>query len=140
MGITVQRSFMTSSTDVGGLEVSASEATELAFTLPKQTALQATFTREGLAKKLVKIFKKEIQTGDAPFDEAVYVSTDTPEETKALLDSNVVRTIVARIVSGGGSVELDGAFVKLVVPGRHEDDDADTITLVKAFLATQGER
>ncbi|MCX5742859.1 MAG: hypothetical protein NT062_10225 [Proteobacteria bacterium] len=134
MGIMVQRSYLATSTDVGGVQVAGDETTELAFTLPKQTAVQATFTREGLTKKLVKIFKKEIQTGDAPFDAAVYVSTDTPEETAHLLTSNVVRAIVGRIVAAGGSVELDGAFVKLLVPGHLETDDDDTITLVKALI------
>jgi hypothetical protein len=32
-------------------------------------------------------------------------------------------------------MELDGAFVKLVLPGHHETEDDDTITLVKALLA-----
>ena len=135
MGIVVQRSFSTSSTEVQGIAVSSSETTELSFTLPKESPVRATFTKEGFTKKFVKIFKKEIQTGDEPFDQTVYIATETPEETTKLLESNVVRAIIARIVGGGGAVELDGGFVKLALPGHHESEDDDTITLVKAFVA-----
>lgn len=136
LGITVQRSFVTNSTEVNGIALGGSELTELAFTLPTTaTPLHVTFSKEGLGKKLVKIFKKELQTGDATFDTTVYVSTDTPETTGKLLESNVVRAIVARIVAGGGHVEIDGGFVKLLVPGHQDTEDDDTITLVTALVA-----
>jgi hypothetical protein len=135
LGITVQRSFVTSSTEVNGITVGGSELTELAFTLPASASpIQVTFSKEGLGKKLVKIFKKEIQTGDAAFDATVYVSTDTTDATTKLLESNVVRAIIARIIDGGGHVEIDGGFVKLLVPGHQETDDEDTITLATVLV------
>ncbi len=134
LGITVQRSFVTSATEVNGIAVGGDEMTELAFTLPAASVMQVTFTKEGLGKKLVKLFKKEIQTGDEAFDSVVYVSTDTTDETTQFLTSNVVRAIVARIISGGGHVEIDGGFVKLLVPGHQETDDEDTVTLVTVLV------
>ena len=133
MGITVQRSFTAGSADTSG--ITTSESTQLAFTLPKPSSLLATFSKEGLGKKLTKLFKKELQTGDSAFDVTVYVSTDTPEATARFLESKVVRSIVTRIVGSGGSVEVDGAFVKLELTGHHESDDDDTVTLVRALIA-----
>ncbi len=42
----------------------------------------------------------------------------------------------ARIVDAGGSCELEGAFMRVVVAGRHEhDDDAHAVALVRALLS-----
>jgi hypothetical protein len=70
------------------MQLSEKETTEVTLTLPRATAVAATFSKEGIGKKLVKIFKKELQTGDQAFDDAIYISTDTPELTKALLSSD----------------------------------------------------
>lgn len=134
MGISVQRGFVTNTADVDGVHTGESEATQLAFTLPKPIELQATFSKEGFADKLVKIFKKEIQAGDPTFDETVYVKTDTPELTAALLQAADVRASIARMVSAGGVIEVDGPFVKMELAGHHETDDADTITFVRALV------
>ncbi len=132
MGITVHRSFVASSTEVDGVQ--ATELTELAFTLPRPSEVHATFSKEGIGNKLVKMFKKELQTGDAAFDAAVYIRTDTPEATATLLGSAGVRDLIARIVNGGGFVELDGPFVKIEIAGRHETEDPDTVTFVRALI------
>ncbi|MBA3538983.1 MAG: hypothetical protein H0T79_05085 [Deltaproteobacteria bacterium] len=137
MGITVQRSFASTSTEVGGVAVGGSEATQLAYSLPHASPVQATFSKEGFGKKLSKLFKKEIQTGDAAFDSAVYVSTDTPQETSALLESAVVRGVLARLVNAGGSAAIDGAAVTFELAGRHEDKDADAdlLALLHGLIA-----
>jgi hypothetical protein len=121
MGITVVRRFLSET----GEETSADEVvlTELAFTLPKPMAIQATFAHEGLGEKLVKIFRKEIQTGDPLFDEAVHIKTETTGATTALLESTDVRAIIERVIVNGGAIEIDGAFVKMEIAGRHEPDD-----------------
>jgi len=126
MGIAVQRGFVKNEDE--------SEGTQLAFTLPKGIELQATFSKEGLGDKLVKIFKKEIQAGDPAFDQSVYVKTDTEELTAALLQGADVRRAIANIVNAGGFIQVDGPFVQLELAGRHETDDADTVTLVRALI------
>ncbi len=84
---------------------------ELRYKLPKSTGVQATFSFEGLTERLLKIFKKELQTGDALFDEHVHIKTDTLEATEKLLASDELRAIVEGIVGMGGAVEIDGASV-----------------------------
>lgn len=135
MGISVQRGFVTNTTDVDGVQTSESEATQLAFTLPKSIDLQATFSREGFVDKVVKIFKTELQTGDDAFDRVVYVKTDTEELTAALLGNEEVRGALARMIGAGGVIEVDGPFVKMELAGHHETDDADTVTFVRALVA-----
>ena len=134
MGISVQRGFVTNTADVDGVQTSESEATQLAFTLPKPIEIQATFSKEGFGNKLVKIFKKEIQAGDPAFDETVYVKTDTPELTAALLEKADVRAGIARLVGAGGVIEVDGPFVRMELAGHHETEDADTVTFVRALI------
>jgi hypothetical protein len=87
--------------------------TEVRYTLPKSTKVEATFAFEGLTERMVKIFKKEVQTGDALFDEHVHIKTETPDETSALLDSTELRAVIEGIVSEGGAVEIDGVTVKV---------------------------
>ena len=125
MGISVQRGF----TD--GENV----MTQLAFTLPKPTDLQVTFSKEGFTDRLAKIFTNELQTGDEAFDKDVYIRTETPELAATLLGAADLRASIARIVNSGGSIEVDGPFVKLEVAGHQETDDDDTVTLVRALVA-----
>lgn len=114
LGVTVKRQFVT---------VDDVEMTELVVTLPKSTGVEATFSQEGFADKVFKIFKKEIQAGDPIFDEQVHIKTDTTEATEALLQSQDLRAIIERVITGGGAIEIDGNTVKMEVTGRHETDD-----------------
>jgi hypothetical protein len=128
MGISVQRELVAGEADnVGGMTV-------LAFTLPAPSDVQATFSKEGVTKKLVKLFARELQTGDAAFDRIVYIKTDTLDATRALLESSKIRTVVARIIESGGLIEIDGPFVKMELAGRHETDDADTVSFVRGLI------
>lgn len=111
----------------------ADGVTELRYTLPKSTGVEATFSFEGLTERLVKIFKKEIQTGDALFDEHVHIKTDTEDATEKLLQSSELRTIIEGIVSEGGAVEIDGAKVKIELTGA-EDLDSERATHFFAAL------
>jgi hypothetical protein len=135
LGVIVERSFQTSSTSINGIEVSGKESTKLTLTLPRAVEIKATFSKEGLGRKLVKLFKKELQTGDKEFDDAIYISTDTPEATKALLASADVRRAIAACVTSGGPVEIEAEMVTAELPGRHEEgDDADTLVLIRALI------
>jgi hypothetical protein len=135
LGVAVTRSYADSSTQVNGVTVSSKETTVLSMTLPKPATIKATFSSEGLGKKIVKLFKKELQTGDAAFDAAVYISTDTPEATKKFLDADAVRAAIAITIAAGGSFEVGGTEAKLVVGGHQDAEDADTLTIVRAILA-----
>ncbi len=125
LGVTVKRQFMT---------VDDVELTEVVVTLPKSTGVEATFSREGFADKVLKLFKKEIQIGDPLFDEHVHIKTDTTDATEALLQSTDLRAIIERVITEGGAIEIDGNTVKLEQPGRHETDDEVLVLFVQTLL------
>lgn len=125
LGVTVKRQFVT---------VDDAEVTEIVVTLPRTTGVEASFSREGLADKLLKIFKAEIQIGDPLFDEHVHIKTDTTDATEALLQSTDLRAVIERVITDGGAIEIDGATVKLEVPGRHPTDDDVLVLFVQTLL------
>lgn len=86
------------------------------ITLARATGVQATFGPEGLTTKFGKLFKKEIQTGDALFDEHVHVNTETEVATTTLLENTDIRTVIERIVSDGGAVFIADKTVKIDLP------------------------
>jgi hypothetical protein len=144
MGIRVQRQFKTSSSSLNGMEVSHNETTEMRWTLPQAsavkarfTAVKARFTKEGIGKKLVKLFKKELQTGDAAFDRAIYIETDTSDATKAFLANDKVRDVIKLLVETAGPVMIDGASVTFEVFGHQDGDDANATALAEALLGKQ---
>src|SRR5205823_11211649 len=98
LGVKVQRTFKTASSSIQGMEVSHHETTEFHLHLPQVTPIKAHFTQEGLGKKITKLFKKELQTGDAEFDRAIYIATDTPDDTRKLLANEQVRQTIALAV------------------------------------------
>lgn len=136
LGVSVTRRFLSAAGEETA-EASA-EMTELVFTLPKSTAVQATFDHEGLGDKLLKIFTREIQVGDPLFDEHVHIKTDTLDETTKLLDSYELRAIIERVVVHGGAIEIDGQTVKVEQTGVHETEDEVTVMFVRALLASAG--
>lgn len=125
LGVSVKRTLVT---------VDGADLTEIVVTLPKSTGVEATFSREGLGDKLIKIFKKEIQIGDPLFDEHVLIKTDTTEATEKLLQSTDLRAIIERVIVNGGAIEIDGFTVKLEVPGRHDKDDEVLELFVRTLL------
>lgn len=135
LGVTVKRAFKSSSTSINGMELASGETTEFTLLLPRATAIKAHFTKEGLGKKIAKLFKKELQTGDAAFDSAVFIATDTPEATASLLASEEVRAAIALTIQTAGPVDIDSATVQIEVQGRQDGDDAAVTTLAKTLLA-----
>jgi hypothetical protein len=124
LGVTVER----------GTAADTADVVELRYRLPKSTGVEATFSFEGLTERLVKIFRKEIQTGDALFDEHVHIKTDTTDATEKLLESSELRAIVEGIVAGGGAVEIDGASVKVELKDRTELEPDVEMHFVEALL------
>jgi hypothetical protein len=134
MGVKVKRSFESSSTSINGMQLSANETTKLELALPRDTGVQATFSKEGIGAKVAKIFKKELQTGDRAFDDAVFIKTATTEATEKLLKSARVREIIALSVSTAGPVEIDHGRVHVTLVGRRDDEDPEVVALVKELL------
>jgi hypothetical protein len=137
LGVTVKRSFNTesSSTNIGGIEVASSskKTTQLTLSLPKEASIKAEFCAEGLAKKIIKVFKKELQTGDKAFDDAVYISTETPEATARFLDHAEVRRAIATLIASG-PIQISGTKVTAVTADHTEEDDAGVVKLITALL------
>jgi hypothetical protein len=111
--------------------------TELVFTLPKALDVRASFAPENLATKVRKVFKHEIQVGDAIFDDEVNIRTDDEKATIALLDVADARATIESLVVGGAQVEIDGAQVKIVLPGKQTADNQAAMNLVRVLVATK---
>lgn len=139
LGVTVQRSLITneSSVTIGGTAVSQTndKLTKLSMTLPKASPVRASFRKESWGDAIVKVFKKELQTGDAEFDKLVYITTDTPNETAAFLQSPEIRAAIALAIDTGGPIEIDGTHVVAHSIGHDQGDDPTVVKIVEALLA-----
>ena len=76
---------------------------------------------ESIGKKLVKIFKKELQTGDHVFDDMVYVTTSDKPKAAAFLDSEEIRAIISGVVVEGGAGHPQLGLAVAVRITRHKD-------------------
>lgn len=83
-----------------------------AASVASTVVVRATFAAEGLTARFVKLFRSELQTGDEVFDQAVYVRTDTPGTTAALLARYDVRERIGDVVASNGRVAIDGCTVQ----------------------------
>lgn len=137
LGVTVSRTLKTSSAEIGGIEVSNKATTELVLGLPRPATIIAGFCKEGVGRKLLKLFKKELQTGDVSFDDAVYISTDTMDATAAWLAKPELRMAILEIVESGGSIEISGSVVKAELPTHDESDDPALVRVIEALLVAE---
>lgn len=133
MGAAVRRSHESNTIDIGGIK-STKEYVVTTVTLPARSRVQARFSAEGIGDKIVKIFKKEIQVGDKTFDDAVYISTSTPAETEALLQSQDVQTTILACVTTGGSIEIKDRTVTFRASGSDASEDPAQVRFVAALL------
>lgn len=137
LGVTTQRQFNTETAalNIGGTDIvgSSKKTTTLTLTLPVTTPIKAHFCPEGVTKKIAKMFKRELHTGDSGFDDAVYITTDTPEETASYLISPDVRALIAALVAIG-PLEISGNTVTAVVLYHTHDDDENVTQLVTTLL------
>ncbi len=133
MGVSVQVSKVVETREIAGMKTE----TEFAlFTcmLPSAPAVQASFSHEGIGAKIVKIFKKEIQVGDKTFDDAVYVSTDTPNETSAFLKSERMQNTILMCVMSGGFIEIEGRTVRAKIPASNTNEDPSLVEMVQVLI------
>src|SRR5262249_43917688 len=110
LGAQVHRERLAKRVQIGPKSASAEGYREV-WTLPAAPAVQARFTHEGLDSKVIKVFRKEIQTGDKQFDDAVYIRTSTPEATTAFLARSEIRGVLGPLVARGGHLEVQGNVV-----------------------------
>ncbi len=110
-------------------------ATTWTVTLATPTPVVASFAREGLGHKLKKLVKKELQTGDRAFDDAVFIATDTPAATAALLVDPAVRAAIAAIVTAEGAIAIDGKRLTIECAARASDELEPQVQLVVAAVA-----
>ena len=136
LGVQVEKVVQTSTLSTGGVDLSRSEVTRYQMRLPVSPQLKASFRKESWGDAVVKVFKKELQTGDAEFDKIVYISTDTPERTSAFLTPEM-RQAVAFTVEMGGTLEIDNELVVAVSGGGDApgEDDRTVVALVRGLLA-----
>lgn len=99
--------------EINGIPISQSSSFGVRYewTLPGPATFQAAFGPENFGKKLVKIFKKEIQMDDASFDDAVYVSTSDEENTRAFLSDSTTRENIAALITEGGNIVVESGRV-----------------------------
>lgn len=133
LGIRYEVSQSTETVNLGSAETTR-DFVDTKFALVTQSKIQASFTREGLSKKLVKLFKKEIEVGDPKFDDIVYVSTDTPEETAAFLKLPDIQTTILSAVANGGSIEIDERQILIRIPETDASDDGALANFVRVVL------
>jgi hypothetical protein len=121
-GVTIERSETSSSTsiNVGGVGVPAGGTAGERFEmqLPAASPLAVVFSKEGIVKKLSKIFKKELQVGDPQFDARVFIATSDEDTTRRFLENGDARRLVMEFVSDGGTVAIEGA--KLTIHAVNE--------------------
>lgn len=89
----------------------ARKGVERVYTLP--SPMRVTLVPEGLSQRVVKLFKGELQTGDADFDAKVFIATDTPELVGPWLDIASLRSALLPLIESGGRVEVNGDIVAL---------------------------
>jgi hypothetical protein len=138
LGVQVERSFHSSSTSVGAgglnVDLSSSQTTRFVLTLPKPSKLRAAFRKESWGDAIVKVFKKELQTGDKEFDDLVYITTDTPETTAAFLESTDNRNAIALSIETGGAIEIEADRVVAHSVGHESGDDQTLVKIIEALL------
>ncbi len=134
IGVNASTSRLTETVEIMG-QKTTTEFLITTMTLPAAPKVQASFSREGLVNKVVKLFKKEIQVGDKTFDDLVYISTDTPAETAAFLQSPQIQNTIMLAATSGGSFVIEGQRVVAKYPYSGTNEDADVLNFVRALLA-----
>ena len=96
---------------------------------PLETSFLFKLTRESSVDQLAKRLgiSHEMHSGEAGFDEAVYVASDHPALHQALKSRQKFRDAVSKLLEFGGysSVQGDGKFLKLVTKSYEAPSEED---------------
>ncbi|HSH01572.1 MAG TPA: hypothetical protein VLL52_03565 [Anaerolineae bacterium] len=108
------------------------------WTLPQQVDIQANFGPEKLQHKVIKILRREIQTGHEIFDDVVYIATNTKKATETFLQNAEVRRIIYNIVQLDGSITIDHRQVRFLTHGetksKAEPNKAEMARFLRVLL------
>lgn len=94
------------------------------FGLPEAAQINVAFGKEGVLKKISKIFKTEPQVGDPAFDDEVYITANSERCTRRLLDNDDLKALILGIVTEGGLVAIGGAKIEVHAVGRQASEAA----------------
>ncbi len=107
-GVKISHSSTSSKLEINGIDLGSTAGERFELQLPSATKLDCAFGPETATKKLVKLFKRELQVGDDAFDRAVYVTTNDEDTTRRFLRSAEVRNLIVEFVGEGGTVAVLG--------------------------------
>lgn len=110
----------------------------LVLRLPAVSPANARFMREGLLERAKKLFAAEVEVGSALFDDLIYVVTDTPAETAALLAKPRVQQALLLLVDETRYVEIEGDQLRVVdsdSPDDGRDATAEALAIAAHLLA-----
>lgn len=111
----------------------------LTWTLPDKAPLQAVFGKEKTHHKVIKVFKREMQTGDKAFDDIVYVETSTKPQTAKFLENPASRASILATVQAGGSISIKENEVIYdttgETPEQAEPDEEEMARFLELLLA-----
>jgi hypothetical protein len=83
--------------------------------------VHARFVQQGFVERTKKIFVDEVEVGNAPFDDSIYVVTDTRAPTARLLGQARVQEALIRLVGPTSYVEIEPGLVRAVDEQPVED-------------------
>ncbi len=117
-GVTVERdggTFTSSTIEISGISIplGTTAGERFAFTLPDSANITVAFGKEGVLKKLSKVFTKEPQIGDQEFDDNVYITAKDETLTKRFLDNEDLKALILEFVSGGGLVIIGDTKIEV---------------------------
>lgn len=126
-----------SSVNLGPIPISQSHKETVVFewNLPAAASFRARFSKEGAGKKLVKLFKHEMQTGNVDFDASVYIETPDEAATRSLLENDAIRTKILDVVSAGGSIDIAGERVRYEIVDATSKDEEAMCDVIAAIMA-----
>lgn len=107
--------------------------------MPRVTPTWIRFHAESAADRAFKAIgvANEIQTGDAEFDQKVYVTCDHPHVAAVLTESRELRAaIVAMLGNGYKKIYFDGAYVRAWRPADYHPTTRDLQLLHAVYVAS----
>jgi len=99
--------------------------------------IRAKMAPQGLIEGVKKVFAKEVEAGDPAFDDAVYITTDTPDEVAALIAHPRAREALRILVEKGCVVDIARGAIDVTqreAEGPSEDEHAEILALVAYVL------
>jgi hypothetical protein len=88
--------------------------------VPHPSDISAKLQYEGFSAKLHKLFEHEIQIGDKTFDDLVWIRTNSPETTRAVLSLSGVQSAVSELIEMKAVIDIEEArvYVKAESSGK----------------------